>query len=113
MPEQPPIRLEGEGRFRRVIDAGNRGRDMMRNDRDNARRDQTGRAATHPVDAPLVYTAGQRKTMRDGLLLLARIIARAHLRRQAERRMAVPGSTNGEPPGSARHGPRPERKVGE
>ena len=51
----------------------------MRNDRDNARGDKTGRAATHPVAAPPVYTAEERKTVRDGLRVLARIIARARL----------------------------------
>ena len=84
MPEQPPVRLEGKGRFRRVIDAGNRGRDMMRKNKGKGRRDQTGRAATHPVAVPPVDTAEERETVRRGLRVLARIIARAHLLRQAE-----------------------------
>ena len=83
MPEQSPVRLEGKGRSPRVIDACNRARDMMRNDNDNARRDQTGRVATHPVAAPPVDTAEQQETVRRGLRVLAKIIARAHLRRQS------------------------------
>ncbi len=57
----------------------------MRKKKGKGRRDQTGRAATYPVAAPPVYTAEQRETVRRGLRVLARIIARAHLRRQAER----------------------------
>ena len=112
VPEQPPVRLKGKGRFRRVIDAGNRGRDMMRKNKGKGRRDQTGKAARRPVAAPPVDTAEQRETVRRGLRVLAKIIARAHLRRQAARCIAAPGSTNGEPLGSALHGPPPERKVG-
>ena len=81
VPEQPPVRREGKGRFRRVIDAGNRGRDMMRKNKGKGRRDQTGSAARHPVAASPVHTAEQRETVRRGLRVLAKIIARAHLRR--------------------------------
>ena len=62
--EQPPVRLEGKGRFRRVIDAGNRGRDMMRKDKGKGRKDKTGGAATNPIAAPSVHTAEQRETVR-------------------------------------------------
>ena len=90
VPEQPPVRLEGKGRFRRVIDAGNRGRDMMRKPKGKGRGDQTGRAARHPVAAaPPVDAAEHQETVQWGLRVLAKIIARAHLRRQAARRSAA------------------------
>ena len=111
VPEQPPVRLEGKGRFRRVIDAGSRGRDMMRKNKGNVRRDRTGRAARHPVAAPPVYTAEQQATVRLGLRVLAKIIARAHLRRQTARSEAMPGATNGESPRAAPHGPPPGREA--
>ena len=113
VPEQPPARPEGKGRSRRVIDAGNRGRDMMRNDNDNARRDQTGRAATHPVAAPPVDTAEQRETVRRGLRVLAKIIARAHLRRQSAQWEVMGEAVNGKCPRAAPHGPPPEEEAGE
>ena len=72
----------------------------MRNNQDKGRRDRTGRAATNPVAAPPVHTAEQRETVRQGLRILAKIIARAHLRRQADRRgEAAPG-----PPPTSKHG---------
>ncbi len=55
---------------------------MRKNNHDNRRKigaGATGRAAR--AEKP-VYTAGQRETMQAGLRILARIIARAHLRRQ-------------------------------
>ena len=65
----------------------------MRNNQDRGRWDQTGRAATNPVAEPPVHTAEQRETVRRGLRVLAKIIARAHLRRQAGRTTATaPGS---------------------
>ena len=83
----------------------------MRNNQDKGRRNQTGRAATHPVAAPPVHTGEHRETVRQGLPILAKIIARAHLRRQAARCGAVPGATNGEHPRVALHGPPPEGKA--
>ena len=83
----------------------------MRKNKGKGRRDQTGRAARHPVAAPPVDTAEQRKTVRRGLRILARIIARAHLRRQAARCGAVPWARNGEHPTLAPHGPPPEGKA--
>ena len=84
-----------------MIDAGNRVRDMMRNNQNKGRRDQTGGAATHPVAAPPVYTPEQRETVRQGLRILTKIIARAHLRLQAVRTSA------------AAPGPPPEGAAGE
>ena len=55
----------------------------MRNDEDKDRRDQTGRGAMHSVVASQLSTAEQRETVRQGLPIVANIIARAHLRRQA------------------------------
>ena len=40
--------------------------------------------------APPVYTARQREIVREGLRILARIIARAHLRREASRAAQEP-----------------------
>ena len=39
------------------------------------------------------YSAEQQETLRRGLRILARIIARAHLRRQESRSGAAPGPT--------------------
>ena len=86
--------LEGKARVRRTIDAGNQGRDKMRDNKNKAHKNQSGRGAVNALAAPPVYTAGQRKTMRQGLRILARIIARAHLRRQA----SGAGSSPPEPP---------------
>ena len=70
----------------------------MRDNKNRAHRDQTGRGAAHVLASPPVHTAGERKTMRQGLRILARIIARAHLRRRADRRSssAAPGPPPGE-----------------
>ena len=56
----------------------------MRDDKNKAHRDQTGRGAVNTLAAPPVPTAAQRKTVQQGLRILARIIAHAYLRRQAE-----------------------------
>ena len=61
----------------------------MRNNQDKGRRDQTGRGVTNPVARPPDYTAEQRETVRQGLRILAKIIARAQLRRQAGRSSAA------------------------
>ena len=51
--------------------------------------------------APTVYTADHRKTLSDGLRILARIIARTHLGQQAERCSApAPGPP---PAGESQH----------
>ena len=62
---------------------------MRNNNHDNRRKVDTG---INAGAAPPVCTAGQRKTMRDGLRILARIIARAHMGRQSDRSSApAPG----------------------
>ena len=89
--------LDGKVRVRRAIDAGNQWRDMMQdNNQDNCRKAGTGAPSHNSRAAPPVYTAEQRKTMRQGLRILAKIIARAHLRRQAA------------PTGTGAPGPPPE-----
>jgi len=58
--------------------------DRMRKNNHNNRR-KTAAGATDPsarTEGP-VYTAKQRETMQQGLRILARIIARAHLKRQS------------------------------
>lgn len=71
---------------------------MEKNYHNNRRKTRTG------INAGAVPTAGtaeHRKTMRDGLRILARIVARAHLRQQAERGSApAPGPP---PAGESRH----------
>ena len=63
----------------------------MLNNKSNVRRDKTGEAAANTVAGPSAYTAEQRETIRLGLRVLAKIIARVHLRRQAARRGPPPG----------------------
>ena len=58
---------------------------MRENNRDNRRQARTGATDLRTRTGPAAYTAAQRKTMRQGLRILARIIASAHLRRQADR----------------------------
>ena len=70
----------------------------MRDNKNKARRDRTGRGAVNAPSAPPVHTAGQRETMRQGLRILARIIARAHLRRESSMPSLAPPSNGG--PGS-------------
>ena len=89
VPEQPPVRLEGVSRFRRAIDAGNQGRDKMQNNNDRGRRMASGRLVGNPTATLQGYTAKQRETLRLGLRVLARIIARAHLRRQGRRSIPI------------------------
>ncbi len=45
---------------------------------------RTTRTGINAGAAPPARTAEKEKTMRDGLRILSRIIARTHLRRQAE-----------------------------
>ena len=64
--------------------------------RDNGRNPQASCRATAERGSP-AYSAEQRETMRRGLRILARVIARAHLRRQSSRSGAAPEPpTNGE-----------------
>ena len=77
--------LDGRVRVRRAIDAGNPGRDKMRDNKEKLQRNRTGRGVANAVADSPVYTAEERQTVRQGLRILARIIARAHLGRQAER----------------------------
>ena len=79
------ITLDGEFRVRRPIDAGNQGRDEMRDNKNKPHRNGIGRGIANAVADPPVYIREQRATVRRGQRILARIIARAHLRRQAER----------------------------
>ena len=83
----------------------------MRKNKGKGRRDQTGRAATHPVAAPPVDTAEQRETVRRGLRILAKIISRAHLRRQAAKCEVMQKPANGECPRAVSHGPPPELEA--
>ena len=103
--------LDGQAWVRRAMDARSPGRDKMRNDKNKAHRDQTGRGAVNALAAPPVPTAAQRKTMRQGLRILAKIIALTHLRRQAVRCGAIPETTNRERLRAAPHGPAPEGET--
>ena len=90
-------KLDGKVRVRQAIDPGNQGRDMMRDNKNKSHRNRTGRGVANAVADPPVYIAEQRPTVHQGLRILARIIARAHLRRQADRSSAP---TPGPPPAS-------------
>ena len=71
---------------------------MRKNNHDNRRKTGTG---IHAGAVPPGYTAEHGKTLSDGLRILARIIARAHLRQQAERGSApAPGPPTA---GDSRH----------
>ncbi len=61
----------------------------MRNNKDKPHRNRTGRGTANALADSPVCTADQRPTVHQGLRILARIIARAHLRRQAERSSAA------------------------
>ena len=64
----------------------------MQNKNDRGRRRATGRPAANPAATLQGYTAEQREALQLGLRVLARIIARAHLRRRAARTStAAPG----------------------
>ena len=56
----------------------------MRDNKEKPQRDRTGRGVANAVADSPVYTLEERPTVRQGLRLLARIIARAHLRREAD-----------------------------
>ncbi len=81
------IKLDGKGRTRRAIDARRRRRDTMRKNNHKDRR-KTGAGINTGAASP-VSTAQHRKTLSDGLRILARIIARTHLGHQAERSSAT------------------------
>ena len=70
----------------------------MRHNKNRAPRDYTGRGAVNALGGPPVHTAAQRETMRQGLRILARIIAHAHLRRESSMPSLAPPSNGG--PGS-------------
>ena len=76
--------LDGRVRVRRAIDAGNKG-EKMRDNKEKLHGNRAGRGAANAVADSPVYTLEERPTVRQGLRILARIIARAHLGRQAER----------------------------
>ena len=80
--------LDGRVRVRRAIDAGNKG-EKMRDNKEKLQRERTGRRVANAVADSPVYTLEERQTVRQGLRILARIIARAHLGRQAERSSAA------------------------
>ena len=82
--EPHPATLGRETRVRRVDEAaGDQGDRMRRNRHDNRRR--TGAGTTGPATRieRQAYTAEQREAMQQGLRILARIIARAHLKARA------------------------------
>ena len=85
--------LNGRVRVRRAIDAGNKG-GKMRDNKEKLQGNRTGRGVANAVADSRVYTAGERQTVRQGLRILARIIARAHLGREASRA----SQTRREPP---------------
>ena len=65
---------------------------MMRDNKNGSHRNRTGRGIANAVANPPVHIAEQRETVRQGLRILARIIARTHLGRQADRSSApAPG----------------------
>ena len=80
--------LDGRVRVRRATAAGNKG-EKMRDNKEKLQRDRTGRGVANAVADSPVYTLEERQTVRQGLRILARIIARAHLGRQAERSSAA------------------------
>ena len=81
---------------------------MRDNNHDSQREADPGVTAPNTRAAPPVYTAEQRETVRRGLRILAKIITRAHLRRQAARSgAAAPG-----PPPVSQHGERAIPETG-
>ena len=68
----------------------------MRKNNHNTQR-KTGAGATGPATrtTPPVHTAGQRETLRQRLRIMARIIARAHLRRETSRARSAPSPDQG------------------
>ena len=102
--------LDGGIAVRRAIDAGNLGTVKMRvNYHDSCRRAGTGQTARA---APPVFTAEQRATLRQGPRIRAKIIARAHLRRQAAQYGPMPGARNRPCSRAPIHGPPPQGEAG-
>ena len=56
----------------------------MRNKNHKGRRTATGGPVGNPTATLQGYTLEQRETLRQGLRILAKIIARSHLRRRAQ-----------------------------
>ena len=75
--ERSASTLDGRVRVRRAIEAGNPGRDKMRDK--NHHKHEPSAISLNTRAAPPVYAAEERKTVHQGLRILARIIARAHL----------------------------------
>ena len=76
---------------------------MRESNHDGRWQARTGATAPTNNVVPQDGTAEQRRKMRQGLCLLAKIIAHAHLRRQGEQRRAAPhgpphGEWTAEPP---------------
>ena len=66
-------------------------------DYNHCNRQEVRTGATGPAAKPgmPVYTAEQREIMQQGLRILARIIARTHLRREASRTESAPSLGRG------------------
>ena len=62
---------------------------MRKNNHNNRRKTRTGSKGSALAEPP-VCTAGQRETVREGLRILARVIAGAHLRREASQATQEP-----------------------
>ncbi len=77
----------------------------MRDNKEKLHRIRTGRGVANAVGDPPVYTAERRKTMRQGLRILARMIVRAHLRREATPRGPLAEAGLGDRPASTASGP--------
>ena len=78
---------------------------MRDSNHDNRRKADTG---IQTRATPLVSTLRSR----GGLRVLAKIIARAHLRRQSAKCGVIQEATNRERRRAAPHGPPPEREAG-
>ena len=68
---------------------------MRRNNHNNWRKSGTGKTGRATRTEKPVCTAGQRETMQQGLRILARIIVRAHLRRESSRTESAPSADPG------------------
>ena len=71
----------------------------MRNNNHKGRRTATGRPVGNPTAPSPVHTPEQRETLRQGLRILAKIIALAHLQRRAASHRAAPGNGSRDRPG--------------
>ena len=68
----------------------------MQNNNDRGRRMASDKLVGNPTATLQGYTAEQRETLRQGLRILAKIIARAHLRRQGRRSIPIAADEAGE-----------------